>query len=178
LDGEFFDLDHRKQLFDCFRTHLGDELARMFPHQLAITLISQELALLKFAIAFQLTRIDDDVRLEVEHLFQFAQWNVEQVADTRRQALEEPDVRARTREINVTETLATHFRLRHFDAAFVADHTTVLHALVLAAETLPIRHRTENARAEQPITLGFERAIVDRFRFGYFAVRPLADLFR
>ena len=71
------------------------------------------------------------------------------MADARRQSFEEPDVRTRAGEIDVTEPLATNFRLRNFDAALVADHAAVLHALVLAAETFPIRDRTENARAEQ-----------------------------
>jgi len=54
----------------------------------------------------------------------------------------------------------------------------VLHALVLAAETLPISYRAEDARAEQAVALRLEGAIVDGLRFGDFAVRPAPDFFR
>src|SRR5438552_15188463 len=87
-------------------------------------------------------------------------------------------MRARTGQIDVTQTLATNFCLRDFDAALVADDAAVLHALVLAAETLPVGDRPKDARAEQPVTLGLERAVIDRLGLGHFTVRPLADLFR
>src|SRR4030095_8910080 len=58
----------------------------------------------------------------------------------------------------------------------VADHAAVLHALVLPAEALPVRDRPEDLRAEQTVTLGLERAVVDRLRLGHFAVRPRHDL--
>ena len=51
-----------------------------------------------------------------------------------------------------------------FDAALVADHAAVLHALVFAAETLPVGDRTEDLRAEQAVALRFEGAVVDRLR--------------
>ena len=69
-------------------------------------------------------------------------------------------------------------RERDFHAALVADHSAVLHALVLAAQAFPIRDRTKNARAEQSIALRLEGAVVDGFRLGYFAVRPAPDFFR
>src|SRR5438128_1647623 len=78
----------------------------------------------------------------------------------------------------MAQTFAPHFRLRHFNAALVADHAAVLHALVLATETLPVCNGSEDPRAEQAIAFGFERAIVNRFRLSYFTVRPLTDLFR
>src|ERR1044072_812236 len=100
------------------------------------------------------------------------------MADARRQAFKEPDMRARTGQVDMTKTLAPHFGLRDFHPALVADHAAVLHALVLAAETLPIRHRTENPRAEQAVPLGFEGAVINRLGLGHFTVRPLADLVR
>src|SRR5258708_19499350 len=54
----------------------------------------------------------------------------------------------------------------------------MLHALVLAAQALPVRYRTKDARAEQAVALGLERPVVDRFRLGNFTVRPAADLLR
>src|SRR5690606_4787202 len=51
----------------------------------------------------------------------------------------------------------------------------VLHALVLAAQALVVLHRAEDARAEQPVTLGLERAVVDRLGLLDLAERPRAD---
>jgi len=65
---------------------------------------------------------------------------------------------------------------RNLDATLFADHPAMLQALVLAAEALVILDRPEDLGAEQPVTLGFERAVVDRFRLLHLAVRPRADL--
>ena len=42
-------------------------------------------------------------------------------------------------QFDVAQALAAHSRQRDFDAALVADHAAVLHALVLAAQALPVR---------------------------------------
>ena len=123
-------------------------------------------------------RIDDDVRFEVQDALELAQRDVEQVADAARQALEEPDVRARAGEFDVAQTLAANTGQRDFDAALVADHAAVLHALVLAAQALPIGDRSEDAGAEQAVALRLEGAVVDGFGLGDFAVGPAADFFR
>src|SRR4029434_9259553 len=47
----------------------------------------------------------------------------------------------------------------------------VLHPLVLAAEALPVGDRTEDLRAEQPVTFRLERPVVDRFGLGHLAER-------
>ena len=74
---------------------------------------------------------------------------------------------------DVAQPLAAHLGLRDFDAALVADHAAVLHALVLAAEALPVGDRAEDLRAEQPVALRLEGPVVDRLRLGHLAVRPL-----
>ena len=111
-------------------------------------------------------------------LFQIAQRNVEQVADARGQALEEPHVRARRRQLDVAHALAAHLAHRHFHAALVADDAAVLHALVLAAQALPVGHRSKDAGAEQAVALRLEGAVVDGLRLGDLAMRPAADLLR
>src|SRR6516164_9484503 len=123
-------------------------------------------------------RLDHYVRLEVQNRLEVAQRDVEDVPNAARQALEEPHMRARRRQLDVSQELAPDFRQCHLDAALVADHAAVLHALVLAAQALPVGDRAEDARAEQAITLGLERAVVDSLRLGYLAVRPAADLLR
>jgi hypothetical protein len=62
------------------------------------------------------------------------------------------------------------------DAALVADHSAVLHALVLSAQALPVGYRAEDT--EQTVTLWFERTVVDGFRFGHPSMRPATDLLR
>src|SRR5437868_1490700 len=74
--------------------------------------------------------------------------------------------------------LAAHFGLSDLDAALIADDAAVLHSLIFSAEAFPISNRSENLRAEQPVSLGFERAIVDRLGLGDLAVRPRENLLR
>src|SRR3954451_14438734 len=100
------------------------------------------------------------------------------MADPARQALEEPHVAHRRGERDVAEPFAAHLRLRHLDAALVADHPAVLHALVLAAEALPVGDRAEDLRAEQAVAFRLERAVVDGLRLGDLAEGPLLDLLR
>ena len=60
--------------------------------------------------------------------------------DTRRQTLEEPHVRRRAHASSMWPMRSRRtLDLRDFDAALVADHAFVLHALVLAAEAFPSR---------------------------------------
>src|SRR3954453_19256649 len=121
---------------------------------------------------------DHDIRFEIQHGLELAQRDVEDVSDARRQPFEEPHVRARRRQLDVTEPLAPDFRQRDFNAALVADHAAMLHALVLAAQAFPVGDRAKDTRAEQAIALRLEGAIVDGLRLGGFAMRPAPDLFR
>src|SRR5207253_5630639 len=81
-------------------------------------------------------------------------------------------------ELDMAHALAADLRDGDLDAALLADDALVLHALVLAAQALVILDRTEDARAEQAVTLGLERAIVDGFRLLDLAERPRADTVR
>jgi hypothetical protein len=78
----------------------------------------------------------------------------------------------------VAEALATHFGKGDFDAALVADHAAMLHALVLAAEALPVGDRAEDARAEKPVALRLEGAVVNGLGFSNLTMRPAPDLLR
>src|SRR4029077_16976486 len=118
----------------------------------------------------------DDRRSEVQDLLELARGDVEQVADAARHALEEPDVRDRRGEVDVTHALAAHLLPRHLDAAALADDPLVTDALVLAAVALPVARRPEDALAEEAVALGLERAVVDRLRLRDLTRRPVADL--
>src|SRR5437763_6038723 len=99
------------------------------------------------------------------------------MADARREALEEPDVRAGRGEFDVAEPLAAHLGLRDFHPALVADNPAVLHPLVLAAQALPVCNGAEDARAEESVPFGLEGAVVNRLRLRHLAVRPVSNLF-
>src|SRR5688572_17172536 len=75
----------------------------------------------------------------------------------------------------MTHAFATHFGLRDFDTAFLANHSAVLQALVLAAQALVILHGTEDLGAEEAIALRLEGAVVDGLRLLDLAVGPRAD---
>src|SRR6185312_15975868 len=65
-----------------------------------------------------------------------------------------------------------------FGAALLADDAAMLHALVLAAQALVVLDRTEDRRAEETVTLGLERAVVDRLGLLHLAERPRTDQVR
>src|SRR5207247_1127293 len=120
----------------------------------------------------------DDRGGEVEDLLELLGSDVEEVPDPARDALEEPDVRDRRREVDVPHPLTADLGARHLDAAALTDDALVADALVLAAVALPVLGRTEDALAEQTVLLGLERPVVDRLRLGDLARRPAADLLR
>src|SRR5690606_19921316 len=64
------------------------------------------------------------------------------------------------------------------DAALFADDALVLHALVLAAQAFVVLGRAKDTGAEQAVTLGLERPVVDGFRLLDLAERPRPDLLR
>src|SRR5271155_1139805 len=78
----------------------------------------------------------------------------------------------------MTHAFAPHARQRHLDRALLADDTLVLHPLVLAAQALVVLDRPEDARAEQPVALWLEGAVVDGLRLFDLAVGPGQNLLR
>ena len=171
-----FNVNPLQQFLDGFRAHHGLEAGG--------TVLLVQFAVLGFVlddfVIFyrRVSRLDHHVSLEVQNRFKIAQRDVEQVPDAAGQSLEEPHMRAGGSQLDVAQALTPYFRERHFHAALVADDAAMLHPLVLAAQTLPIRYRTENARAKQSITLRLEGPVVDGFGLGYFAMRPAPDLLR
>src|SRR5204862_7577119 len=102
--------------------------------------------------------------------------DVEQVADPRRDALEEPDVAHGRGQVDMAHALAAHLLAGHLDAAALADDALVADALVLAAVALPVLRGSEDALAEEPVLLRLQRAVVDRLGLGDLARRPVTDL--
>ena len=86
--------------------------------------------------------------------FSSSRSDVEQVADAARDALEEPDVRDGSGEVDVAHALAPHLLPGHLDAAALADDALVADALVLAAVALPVLRRTEDRSQKRPSRSG------------------------
>ena len=115
---------------------------------------------------------------EVQDLLELLGSHVDQVADPRGNALEEPDVGDGRGQVDVPHPLATDLGARDLDAAALADDALVADALVLAAVALPVLCGTEDALAEEPVLLGLQRAVVDRLGLGDLAGAPATDLLR
>src|SRR5690606_5999387 len=92
---------------------------------------------------------------------ELAERQVEGGANTRREALEEPDVCDRRGQVDVPCPLAADLRVDDFDAALLADDTAVLHPLVLAAQALVVLDGPEDLGAKESVTLRLEGPVVD-----------------
>ena len=152
----------------------GEGVLAIFVLRREQLVLGQQLELLQRGQA----RLDDDIAFEIEHALELLELHVEQQADAARKRLQEPDVSDRRGQLDMAHALAADLRNGDFDAALFADDALVLHALVLAAQAFVILDRAEDARAEQAVTLGLERAVVDGLRLLDLAERPAADLVR
>src|SRR4029078_7077006 len=130
------------------------------------------------AVAGVLVDVRDHVRREGDDLLEVLRGEVEQVAEPARHTLEVPDVRDRGGELDVAHPLTADLGAGHLDAAALADDALEADALVLAAVALPVPGGTEDLLAEETVTLGLERAVVDGFRLLDLAVAPRADVVR
>src|SRR5690606_7910151 len=150
--------------------------------QLVVLVLVEQLLelerLLRILRIHLLAGVRNDVRRVVDDLLQVTQRHAEQVAHLARQRLEEPDVRDRHGQLDVPHALAAHLRQRDLDAALVADVAADTNALELPAVAFPVLDRTEDALAEEPVTLRLERPVVDGLRLRHLAVAPAPDLLR
>ena len=172
---ELLEIETLEQLANRLGTDRGGEgiLAEILL-RLEIVLLGEELERLERGQP----RLQHDVVLEIEHALEVLQRHVEQKADARGQRLQEPDMGDRRRELDMAHALAPDLGKRNLDAALLADDALVLHALVLAAQALVVLHRAEDARAEQPVTLRLEGAVVDRLGLLDLPIGPRQDFFR
>src|SRR5262249_8232803 len=152
--------------------HVGLEALAVLLLGLAELLLGEEHPLLQRGVA----RVDDDVVLEVDDPLQAGCAHVQQGAEAAGHGLEEPDVDDRGGQLDGAHPLAAHPRVRHLDAAAVADHPLVLHAAVLAAGALPVLLRAEDPLAEQAVLLGPISPVIDRLGLFDLAERPAPDV--
>ena len=123
--------------------------------------------------------IQHDVAGKIQHLLQRPGADVQQACPCGTgNALEIPDMAipgaaSSMWPMRSRRTLA----LGDLHAALIADHALEAGALVLAAVALPVLGGPEDALAEQAVALRLQGAIVDGFRLGNLAVRPLREFF-
>ncbi len=159
---------------------LGAVLERAVAALLEALALEADLALERGQVAVAGVLVDggDHVGREVDDLLEVLRGQVEQVAQPARHALEVPDVGHRGGELDVAHPLAAHLGAGDLDAAALADDALEAHPLVLAAVALPVPGGTEDLLAEEAVTLGLERAVVDGLRLLDLAVAPRADVVR
>ena len=167
--GQLLQVEVLHQFADGLGAHADPKAARPeFLQRLPIPQFAQQFLRLEQ----RLSRVDDDVRLEVQHALQVLERHVHERTEAAGQALEEPDVGDRTGQFDVAHALAPDLGLDDLDAAFFAHHAAVPHAFVLAAVALVVLGRPEDFCAEQPVAFGFERPVIDGFRLLDLAVGP------
>ncbi len=128
--GERFDVDLFEQFLDALGAHHGNEPTGEFLVELPFALVGDDFTAAQPGIV---ARLHDDVGFEVEDALEFAQSNVEEVPDAAGQSLEEPYVRTRAGQFDMSQAFPADARQRNFHAALIANHAAVLHALILAA---------------------------------------------
>ncbi|MNU68899.1 hypothetical protein D3C71_582750 [compost metagenome] len=172
--GIAVDVDRAQQFTDTFGAHEGGEVVAVLFVLGGVVVFRHDLALFQRSHAW----IGHDVCFKVQHAFDVPQGHVQDHAQTRRQRLQEPDVRGRRGQLDVAHALAAHFGQGDFDAALFADHAAVFQALVLAAQAFVILDRAKDLGAEQAVALRLEGTVVDGFRLLDFAVGPRTDFLR
>jgi hypothetical protein len=86
-------------------------------------------------------------------------------------------MRYRRGQVDVTKPLATDLGAGYLYTAPVADDAFITDPLILAAVTFPVPRGSENAFTKEPVSFGFERAVVDSLRLFDLAAGPGSDLF-
>ena len=87
-------------------------------------------------------------------------------------------MRYRDNKLYVSATLTAYLLLSDFDTAPVADNALIAYALILSARALIVACRTENALAEQSVTLRLVSPVINCLWFGDLTIRVLENLFR
>lgn len=87
-------------------------------------------------------------------------------------------MRYRDNKLYVSAALTAYLLLSDFDTAPVADNALIAYALILSARALIVACRTENALAEQSVTLRLVSPVINCLWFGDLTIRVLENLFR
>ena len=166
LRGQFDEIQAHQELLDRVGTHFNFEgrftvlrsgLSRFF--------FGQKLTFTQRRI----TRVKNDIVLEVHDLFECRCLDVQQCTQSAGHRLKEPDMDDRGGKFNMPHSLPANTTVGHFDSAAVADHPLVLHASVLATRAFPVLFGAENPFAEKSVSLRAVRTVINGLRLFDFA---------
>ncbi len=121
--------------------------------------------------------IEHDVGSEIDDLFELFGSHVEKEADFGGHAFKVPDMGNGSRQFDMSHPFAADFGAGDFHAALFADVSLVFYSFIFSAVAFPVLHRPEDLFAKKAVPLGLLSAVVYRFGFGNFAVRPFSDFF-
>ena len=177
-----------QQIIDSFSTHLSDEFVWIIILKILIIfrkcikniqiLFFRKQIIFSYAIFSFHTRLNNNITFVVYNRIQFLCRQSEQITDFIRKRTEIPDVSHRHNQLDMSHTFTAHFLFSNFHTTTVADDTFITDTLVFTAMTFIILDRTKNALAEQTVTFGFVRTIINGFRLQNFTTRILKDFFR
>ena len=159
----------------CFGTGLGSKAARAVNCHVFAVLTFRE-----YLLVFQLRilRIRYDPGYEVHNLFQLLWCNIQQQCHTAWNTAQIPDVRNRSRKLNMSHTLTTNAGFCNFYTTTVTYNTLVAYLLIFSTVAFPVLARPENSFTEQSISFRLLRTVVDRLWFLYFTMTPFVDSIR
>ncbi len=153
-------IDLLEQLADPFCTDTGIKTAfAVVVQRFAVFKFRQQL----FFFERRIARFNDNVIVIINNVLKVAQSHVEQKTHAARSGLEEPDVRDRNGQLNVSHAFAANAGQTHFNAATVADDPFMLDTFVFSATALPVLGRTEDAFTEKTALFRLKCTVVDRF---------------
>ena len=180
LIGQSIQIYRLQQIVQGFTPHLGNELVRILIVQKLVVsrkavyngiifFIGKELELFNPVLRFD-TRLDYHILLIVDNRFQLLGLDAQQRPDLVRQGAEKPDMGHGHDELDMPHPFAAHLLLGHFHPASVAHDSFVTDSFVFAAMAFPVLGRTEDTLTEKAIAFRLVCTVIDRLRFGHFAM--------
>ena len=142
--GLLLQIDGLQQLFDGLCSHAYPETIAVLLTHILILFFRQYLLVLKLGIAC----VQYNIGCEVQDLLQCTGRQVKDQSHTAGNALEVPDMRHRSSQLNVAHTLTADVRLCNLYSTTVADYAFIANLFILSAVALPVLAGSEDSFTE------------------------------
>ena len=126
--------------------------------------------LLKRHLTSLLIYISNNECTEIHHLLKLLNTKIKHETNLGRNTAQEPNMRHRSRKLNMTHTLTTYGRLRHFYSTLVTNNALVTNFLIFSTVTLPILGRSENFFREKTLLFRLLSTVVNGLRLSNLAI--------